>query len=576
MKLNLLLSFALFIFIQTYSVVSKSETEPALVAGSLDVSETKPILSLVDVFNEILNKIKETESQVNEKFKTLYKLSSEERALVAVQILDLEQQLSDKVDSAVSLILDMKDDNLDTAKQVILIQIHLNRRNKQLVKSYKYIQKLIRKEQSGFSKLKIDELFSYEQKINKSRKILENFLLYYQGNVEHKRLLGLDFTQDIAVYSELLLSASQELSSRLKLVTEQIKSKKIAIGQTVDEGASDFKTELNSLNEKKNGIISSLSVVITLMNKYELNTAKYSQLLITSSGTINEQIFDKEVVSGLLVQWGGELEKWVKLNLSNFIVKTLIVILILVIFRLLSLLAARLLSKGFERSAIKVSKLLREFFVSTFRRIVMLIGVLIALSQTGVELGALLAGLGVIGFIVGFALQGVLSNFASGLMILIYRPYDVGDVVEIAGATGTVKEMSMVSTTMLSFSNEKLIIPNNNIWGSLIKNITSEKERRIDLVFKISFDADLDRVEAIFNEEVKAHSAILSEPAVAIKLHKQLETHLEYIVRPWVKTEDYWSTYWDLNRSINKRLDDEGVPRLFPYAFLKTAEPVKT
>jgi small conductance mechanosensitive channel len=154
-------------------------------------------------------------------------------------------------------------------------------------------------------------------------------------------------------------------------------------------------------------------------------------------------------------------------------------------------------------------------------------------------------------------------------MILIYRPYDVGDVVEIAKVKGTVLEMSMVSTTMLSFNNEKLVIPNNSIWGSLIRNITSEATRRIDLVFKISFDADIDQLDKIFSEEVNAIPAVLAEPAPTIELNKQHETHLEFIVRPWVKTSDYWSTYWRLNKSIQKRMQAEGVPKLNPYEFLK-------
>ena len=113
-------------------------------------------------------------------------------------------------------------------------------------------------------------------------------------------------------------------------------------------------------------------------------------------------------------------------------------------------------------------------------KVIMLVGFLIVLTQFGVEIGPALAGLGILGFIVGFALQETLSNFASGLMILVYRPFDVGDVVEVAGHTGTVRLMSLVSTTIVSFDNQRLVIPNTKIWGDVIRNITAEENRRVD------------------------------------------------------------------------------------------------
>lgn len=564
-------TFIIFLLLISQPMVVFAEAISAKTAEVLSEPVKKIALSAEDIYSNLDHKIEDQELQIKIKFQDIYKLKGEERDLIGVQIISLEEEIAGDIDNAVSLIQEMQEDKIDVSAQLDSIHVHLNRRNKQLLKSYKFVAKMIQKHYAKTSAVKPDVFFSNEQKMNKSRKVLEGLLLAYQTNIELKKKLGLDNNHDIRVFSDLLSGASDGMSSRLKLVSGQIQRKKLAIAQSGEEGSADFKIELNALNEKQSSLTSILSVVVSLMKSYELDTTKYSQLLITTSGTINQQIFDKEVISGLLVQWSGEFNKWVKLNLSNFVVTVLIIILILIIFRMLSILAGRLMVRAFTTSSIDVSRLLQEFFITSVRRIIMLIGALIALSQTGIELGPLLAGLGVLGFIVGFALQGVLSNFASGLMILIYRPYDVGDVIEIAGVMGTVKEMSMVSTTMLSFSNEKLIIPNNNIWGSLIKNVTSEKERRIDLVFKISFEADIDQVEKIFKEEIKANSLILEEPAVVIRLHKQLETHLEYIVRPWVKTADYWPVYWDLNRSIKKRLDEEGIPRLFPYAFLKPA-----
>jgi len=529
----------------------------------------KKTLSDDEIMRQLIFNIQSLESNIKQKFKALYTLRGEERALLGVQILDLDKEITNEIDAAATLFLEIKQDGGEVEGYRKSLSVHLNRRNNQLHKIYQHMLKNMEKLSKKRISIEVKGLYVFEQKINKARLIITDILLAFQQLIEIKNSLGINGTKDVSAFSDLLLKVSKDTSSRLKLVSSSIKNKKNEISNSSKENKNDLELELSALNEKRKGISDSLSLLITLMDMHNLETSKLSQLLITSSGTINQQIFDKEVIAGLFVQWKNEFEKWLLLNASNFIVSSVLIILILILFRLISLMAGRLVNRAMESSKIKMSRLLRDFFVVSIKRLVMFVGVLIALSQAGVELGPLLAGIGVLGFVVGFALQGVLSNFASGLMILIYRPYDVGDVVEIAKVAGTVKEMSMVSTTMLSFNNEKLIIPNNSIWGSLIRNITSESTRRVDLVFKVSFDADIDQLERIFREEVNAVSAVLSEPAPSIELHKQHETHLEFIVRPWVNTADYWSTYWGLNKSIQKRMDKEGVPKLNPYAFLK-------
>ncbi len=122
---------------------------------------------------------------------------------------------------------------------------------------------------------------------------------------------------------------------------------------------------------------------------------------------------------------------------------------------------------------------------------VFVIGVLIALSQLGISIGPLLAGLGIAGIVIGFALQDTLANFASGMMILLYRPYDVGDLVDAGGEFGTVTDMSLVSTVILTLDNQKLVVPNNLIWGGVIRNVTAESTRRVDMSFGIAYDDDI-------------------------------------------------------------------------------------
>jgi small conductance mechanosensitive channel len=149
-------------------------------------------------------------------------------------------------------------------------------------------------------------------------------------------------------------------------------------------------------------------------------------------------------------------------------------------------------------------------------------------------------------------------------MILTYRPFDVGDVVEAGGVTGKVAEMNLVSTTFLTFDNQKIIVPNNSIWGSVITNVTAENVRRVDLTFGVAYDAELDQVERVLHETVHNHKLVLDDPEPVIKLHELADSAVVYVCRPWVRTEDYWTVYWDLTRTVKDRFDAEGISIPFP------------
>ena len=194
----------------------------------------------------------------------------------------------------------------------------------------------------------------------------------------------------------------------------------------------------------------------------------------------------------------------------------------------------------------------------------MALGILMALSQVGISLTPMLAGLGVAGFIVGFALQDSLGNFAAGAMILIYRPYDVGDLVEVPGAAGLVKKMNLVSTTITTLDNQTLVVPNSKIWGDVIKNVTAQNVRRVDLEIGIGYDDDIELTERVLDEIVSGHSKVLAKPEPRIKLHTLGESSVNFIVRPWTKTEDYWDVYWDILREVKLRFDREGISIPFP------------
>ena len=242
----------------------------------------------------------------------------------------------------------------------------------------------------------------------------------------------------------------------------------------------------------------------------------------------------------------------------------MLVALIVFVAARLGRLAKRLTQAALNRGTIQVSNLLQQMIVASISNIIFLIGILVGMSQLGIALGPLLAGLGIVGFIVGFALQDTLSNFASGMMILMYRPFDVGDFVMAAGISGRVEKMSLVNTTFKTFDNQVMIVPNSDIWQSVITNVTAQATRRVDLTFNIAYDEDVARAEAVIRDILDNYDKVLDEPEPAVRVHELGESFVKLIVRPWVKTDDYWPAYWHVTRAVKDRFSAEGIAFPFP------------
>lgn len=236
----------------------------------------------------------------------------------------------------------------------------------------------------------------------------------------------------------------------------------------------------------------------------------------------------------------------------------------LIVFWVFGRLAKRGVRRALGSDRIKGSHLLERTLLSLTGKVVMLVGVIVALSFVGIHLGPVLAGLGIAGFVMGFALQDSLANFAAGAMILLYAPYDVGDAVEVAGATGKVAGMSLVSTTILTFDNQRVIVPNGKIWGDVIKNITAEATRRVDMVFGIGYADDIPEAERLLKEILADHPRVLEEPEPTVKLSNLGDSSVDFIVRPWCATEDYWDVRWDVTRQVKLTFDREEISIPFP------------
>lgn len=277
-------------------------------------------------------------------------------------------------------------------------------------------------------------------------------------------------------------------------------------------------------------------------------------------------------IADMVTDWTTNLKTWVTEEGPDLFINAVIGLLIIFVFNLLGKLAGRILDRALSSTKFKISSLLKKFFVAIVQKLTLFVGVLIALEQINVNTAPLLAGIGVVGFVVGFALQDTLGNFASGIMILLYRPFDVGDFISAAGESGSVNEMTLVSTTLITIDNQKLIIPNSSIWGGTIRNVTALSTRRVDMVVGVSYSDDLDKTQAILMEVISAHESVLESPEPQVCVSNLGESSVDFVVRPWCKTGDYWDVRFDLTKSIKQRLDEEGISIPFPQRDLHVIE----
>lgn len=204
-------------------------------------------------------------------------------------------------------------------------------------------------------------------------------------------------------------------------------------------------------------------------------------------------------------------------------------------------------------------------FVGHLVHIALLAFVIIAaLGQLGIQTTSFIAVLGAAGLAVGLALQGSLSNFAAGVLMLIFRPFKVGDFIEAAGTAGTVEEIHIFTTQLKTPDNKAIIIPNAKITADNIVNISAKPTRRVDFVFGVSYSDDIDKVKKVIEEVLAADARVLKDPPLTIGLLALADSSVNFAVRPWVKAGDYWPVFFDINEKMKKRFDAEGISIPFP------------
>ncbi len=313
---------------------------------------------------------------------------------------------------------------------------------------------------------------------------------------------------------------------------------------------TELRTHRAALIERFNVVLAELKAKGGKIEGYEKYRDAVDDILVDVSDTSAALTF----ITGWLASEKGGI-KWA-VNLSKFVG-------ILVLFYMLALLVGKAVQRA-TASAKTMSQLLKDFINPFTRRAIIAIGLLVAISTLGIAITPLLALITAAGLVIGLALQGTLSNFASGLLLMFYHPFDIGDAIHAGGTEGNVDSMNLMSTVIRTWDNKVMIVPNNKIWDDVITNISGTERRRVDMVFGIGYSDPIDKAQAILEQIAKEHPDTLEEPVPVVKVHELGDSSVNFIVRPWVLPTHYWGVYWDITRKVKEEFDKQGISIPFP------------
>lgn len=247
---------------------------------------------------------------------------------------------------------------------------------------------------------------------------------------------------------------------------------------------------------------------------------------------------------------------------SNWGIQVIGAIVLLIIGRWIAGMVGRSVRRSLEKA--KVDSVLVPFFSTLAHYTVLAVVIIAVLSLFGIQTTSLVAVLATAGLAIGLALQGTLSSFAAGVMLLIFRPFRIGDYVEVGGSAGSVADVGLFSSVLNTPDNVRITVPNSAIFGQTIKNYSANENRRIDLVVGVSYGDDLGRAMQILSDVLAKESRVLAEPAPTVAVAELGDSSVNFVVRPWVKGTDYWPTRFDLIREIKEQLEAGGCSIPFP------------
>jgi len=248
--------------------------------------------------------------------------------------------------------------------------------------------------------------------------------------------------------------------------------------------------------------------------------------------------------------------------ISLYAMKVLIALAIFFVGKFIAKKAVQLSQKMMRKS--KVDETLVSFGGNILYALALVFVVIAALSQLGINTTSLAAIVAAAGLAIGLALQGSLSNLAAGVMLILFRPFRLGDYIEAGGTNGTVEEINIFTTKLKSPDNKEITVPNGEIISNVITNYSAKPTRRIDLVYGVGYDDDIKKVKDILTKIVNEDERILKEPAPNVAVHELADSSVNFICRPWVASVDYWAVFWDLQEKVKIEFDKAGISIPYP------------
>lgn len=227
----------------------------------------------------------------------------------------------------------------------------------------------------------------------------------------------------------------------------------------------------------------------------------------------------------------------------------------------------KMIIKGVRKAmtAASYDESLKKFLLNLVSWVFKIVLIIVVLGTVGIETTSFAAILAAAGLAIGLALQGSLGNFAGGVLIMIFKPIKIGDLIEAQGEVGVVKEIEIFTTKLTGLSNKEIIIPNGALSNGNIVNYTTEGTRRVDLVYGVGYDSDIKQTKAVFDKVLSAHPKILKEPAPTVALSELGDSSLNFVVRPWCNAEDYWAVYFEITEQVKEALDAAEIEIPYPH-----------
>lgn len=235
--------------------------------------------------------------------------------------------------------------------------------------------------------------------------------------------------------------------------------------------------------------------------------------------------------------------------------RILLTLLVVAVAKFLIVLFVRFMKKMTHAKKSRISPLMSTFIIKVVRVVVWLFALLIGLQVWGINMGPVIAGLGITGVVLGFALQETISNLFSGFLLALNNPFDIGDYVIIGSVEGTVEQMDAVSITLKTGDKKKITMANKLVLDGAIVNVSASETRRLDMTVSVAYGSDLDQVREVISSLISSYSDVLDEPAPVIEVSKLNNSSVDFIVRPWVRNSDYWAVNWRFQKDIYDRLN---------------------